>query len=213
MTLPTLPARGLYVITDARLLPDRTTMVSAVDAAIRGGARVVQFRDKSDDQDRRRRQAAAVLDCCRGHGVPMIVNDDVELALAIGADGVHVGAEDAAPAAARRRLGAGAIVGASCYGSVERAVEAVAGGADYVAFGSFHASPTKPESATVPVDVLTAARARLHCPLVAIGGITADNGGALLAAGADMLAVVSAVFACHDDVEGAARRFAGLFET
>lgn len=211
MSFTPLPARGLYAITDARLLPDLQTLVAAVSSAIAGGARVVQFRDKSSDAAHRRRQAGALLACCRAGGVPLIINDDVELAAQVEADGVHVGADDAAAAQARRRLGRDAIIGVSCYGSLERARQAVTDGADYVAFGSFFPSTTKPEATTVAPRVLSAARQHLSCPLVAIGGITADNGPSLIAAGADMLAVVSAVFAHPTAARSAAAAFARLF--
>lgn len=205
------PRRGLYVITDSRLLPDDRALSRAVSEAIKGGACAVQFRDKSEDHQRRDRQARALLAVCRSARVPLLINDDVSLAMRIGADGVHIGADDAAPSVARQMMGADAIIGVSCYSSLALAQQAVDSGADYVAFGSFFASITKPEAATAPASLLAQARPRLSCPVVAIGGITADNGSSLIAAGADVLAVVSAVFGSNGGVRVAARRLAELF--
>ncbi|MCP5152327.1 MAG: thiamine phosphate synthase [Ectothiorhodospiraceae bacterium] len=187
------------------------TRVRAVRAALRGGARVVQYRDKSTDAARRRAEASALLAACRDAGARLIVNDDIALAAEIGADGVHVGRDDASPRAARAALGPAAIIGVSCYDSLELAEAAMANGADYVAFGSFFPSPTKPHAVRPDIALLTRARARLgRVPLVAIGGITPENGADLVAAGADMLAVVTGVFATPDP-EAAARTYAALF--
>ncbi|MBN6742645.1 thiamine phosphate synthase, partial [Acidithiobacillus sp. MC6.1] len=128
----------------------------------------------------------------------------------VGAPALHVGAEDAPLAALRVQLGRAILIGVSCYGSVRQAQEAAAQGADYVAFGSFFASPSKPQAPVISMAVLTAARAVMDLPIVAIGGITEASGGALLAAGADALAVISGIFGAND-VEGAARRFTALF--
>ncbi|HWP94938.1 MAG TPA: thiamine phosphate synthase [Gammaproteobacteria bacterium] len=203
--------RGLYVITDASLTPG-PRLATAVAAALRGGARLVQYRDKTADESRRHTEASTLRSLCRAHGVPFIVNDDVELAAAVGADGVHLGRDDASLPAARARLGPDAIIGASCYDSLARALDAEANGADYVAFGSFFPSPTKPHAIPAPLALLGEARRRLHIPICAIGGIRTDNAAVLLTAGADMLAVVSGVFGA-DDVEAAAREFAHLFTT
>jgi thiamine-phosphate pyrophosphorylase len=146
---------------------------------------------------------------CANHRVPLIVNDDVDLAAAIGAAGVHLGKDDADIAAARSRLGSGAIIGVSCYDSLERARDLA--GADYLAFGAFFVSPTKPSARRAAPDLLHAARA-FGKPLVAIGGITPDNAPALVAAGADFVAAISGVFG-QSDVEDAARRYATLFHT
>jgi len=202
--------RGLYVITDAGL-GRGAALVSMVSEAIDGGARLVQYRDKSRDAARRREEAAGLAALCRLHGVPLIVNDDVELASEVGADGVHLGRDDPAVATARRRLGEAALIGVSCYDRFERAVAAAAAGADYVAFGRFFASATKPDSVRAETGLLRRARRELGLPVVAIGGITPENGGALIAAGADMLAVVRAVFAAAD-VRAAAAALARLFQ-
>ncbi|HEV7164618.1 MAG TPA: thiamine phosphate synthase [Gammaproteobacteria bacterium] len=201
--------QGLYAITDGSLTPG-TGLATAVEAAIRGGARLVQYRDKSTDASRRSREARALADLCRDHGASFIVNDDVELALETGADGVHLGHDDTDITAARVRLGPRALIGVSCYDSLERAVAAAHAGADYVAFGSFYASDSKPGAVRAPLALLTEARRHLSIPLCAIGGITPENGAALVAAGADMLAVIRGVFAA-EDVTATAQSYARLF--
>lgn len=200
---------GLYAITDGDLTPG-DGLATAVEAAIRGGARLVQYRDKSGDGPRCLREARALASLCRDHGVHLIVNDDVELASQAGADGVHLGRDDADISTARVRLGPRALIGVSCYDSLERAIAAAHAGADYVAFGSFYASDTKPGAVRAPIGLLTQARKHLGIPLCAIGGITPENGGALVTAGADMLAVIRGVFATAD-VTAAARDYARLF--
>ncbi len=204
---------GLYVITDAHLMP-APVFLERAEAALRGGARVLQYRDKGDavaEAPRRRGQAGALRELCEHYNALFVINDDPLLARKVGARAIHVGADDVPLAALRARMGRATIIGASCYGSVRRAQEAMAQGADYVAFGSFFASPSKPDAPRVRTDILTAARAAVGLPLVAIGGITEANGRAVIAAGADALAVISGVFAAAD-VEGAARRFTALFD-
>jgi thiamine-phosphate pyrophosphorylase len=201
------PARGLYAITREGY-GGAAALAEAVAAAIRGGAAVVQYRAKSAaDADA---EAGLLLSVCRAGGVPLIVNDDVDLALRIGADGVHLGQDDADLAEARERLGPGAIIGLSCYDSVERAVAAEAAGADYVAFGRFFPSRSKPGAPRARLETLAEARRRLRVPIVAIGGITADNGAALLEAGAGVLAVIDGVFGAGDP-ERVARCFRPLW--
>jgi len=199
---------GLYAITDGSGLP---TLPAAVESAIRGGARLVQYREKSLDAGRRHLEARALMEVCRGHGVPLIVNDDVALAAEIGADGVHLGRDDGRIEDARVRLGPRALIGVSCYDSLERAVQAAHDGADYVAFGSFFASGSKPAAVRAAPALLVEARHKLDIPLCAIGGITPQNGAELVAAGADMLAAINGVFAAAD-VETAARAYSGLFK-
>ena len=202
--------RGLYAIADTTFATG-AALERAVSAAIAGGARVIQYRDKSADGRRRRREAGALRALCRLHGVPLIVNDDVALALEIDADGVHLGREDTALEEARECLGDRFVIGVSCYDEIERAENAQTRGADYVAFGSMFPSTTKPEAVPAGIGVIERARPRVRVPIVAIGGITPDNGGSLVEAGADMLAVVSGVFA-HRDPREAASRYARLFE-
>lgn len=201
--------RGLYVITDDRLTPGEKLLPS-VSSAIYGGARLVQYRDKSSGRPSRERQARGLLQLCHDHEVPLIINDDVELAAVIGADGVHLGEEDMALDEARVRLGPRAIIGVSCHDSLDLAIRAAHAGADYVAFGSFFASPTKPETVRTPLSLLESARLTVNVPICAIGGITPENGAALIKAGAHMLAVISGIFA-QSDFAAAARRYAQLF--
>lgn len=203
--------RGLYAIADTALIPE-TDLANSVALALSGGARVIQYRDKSRDRVRRRHQAAALAQRCREARALFIVNDDVELAADVAADGVHVGRADAGVEHARQRAGGRLIVGVSCYDSLERARVAQSQGADYVAFGSFFLSPTKPHAVPADISLLAQARRALTIPLVAIGGITPENGARLVAAGADALAVISGVFGA-DDIHQAARRYAQLFDT
>jgi len=191
---------GLYVITDTTRFK-REALVEAVSEAIAGGARVVQYRDKSDDVERRRAEAAALAELCRRHDRPFIVNDDVTLAIQVGADGVHLGREDEALVETRRRFraeGRDAIIGVSCYADRLRAERAAAEGADYLAFGAMFPSPTKPHAPGAPADVLGWARERFGRPVCGIGGITAANVADLLPHHPDMIAVVSEVFAATD---------------
>lgn len=200
------PDSGLYAIT--RESGHGWHPVEAVEAAIRGGARLIQYREKRDEV--RKSTATALLAVCRRLGVPLIVNDDIELARHIQADGVHLGRDDGSIDAARARLGPGAIVGVSCYDSVQRACEAERAGADYVAFGRFFPSRTKPGAPLARLASLSEARRVIGIPIAAIGGITPSNGGELLRAGADLLAVIDAVFG-EPDPEAAARDFVALF--
>jgi thiamine-phosphate pyrophosphorylase len=193
-------------------MDDTAALVRDVAAAISGGATLVQYRNKISAPGVLREQAAALRSLCAERGALLIVNDSVELARAVDADGVHIGKDDGEAALAREVLGAGKIVGISCYRSLDAARAAQAGGADYVAFGSFFPSTVKPSAVRAPLELLTEGRRVLQVPIVAIGGITAENGAALVAAGADALAVISAVFA-SPDVAAAARAFAPLFET
>ncbi len=209
MTAHTQSLHGLYAVTDSNLAA-AGKLLTAAEGAIRGGACLLQYRDKSPDQPRREAEARALLQLCHNHNVMLVINDDVALAASIGADGVHLGKEDATLHEARVMLGPRSIIGVSCYASLERATAAAHAGADYVAFGSFFPSPNKPRAAPAPISLLEDARRQLNVPVCAIGGITPDNGGALLRAGADMLAVISGIFA-QADFEAAARRYARLF--
>ena len=200
--------RGLYAITDGAALP---ALTDAVESAVRGGTRLVQYRNKSTDRVQRLVEVRAVLEICRGHGLPLIVNDDVDLAAEVGAEGVHLGRDDGRVEDARVRLGPRAIIGVSCYDSLERALQASHDGADYVAFGSFFASSSKPAAVRAPLTLLKDAKARLDIPLCAIGGITPQNGAELVTAGADMLAVIQGLFSAAD-VQAAAKDYAKLFQ-
>jgi thiamine-phosphate pyrophosphorylase len=208
------PVRGLYVITSAELCADPARLRTAVAAALRGGAVLVQLRDKHSAPAARRDHARALAALCRERGARLIINDDVELALQCGADGVHLGASDPPLAQARAALGPRAILGASCGPSLERARAAVAAGADYVAFGRFFASRTKPDAPPATLELLRRAHGELRVPICAIGGVTPVNAAALIGAGADLVAAVEGVFGDAEPaaVEAAARAYSRLFE-
>jgi thiamine-phosphate pyrophosphorylase len=202
------PGSGLYAITQTENKSPEIVMRD-VEAALRGGARAVQYRDK---QPRDALALAKYLTAiCERYGVPLIVNDDVDLALKARAHGVHLGKDDAGIADARAVLGKNAIVGVSCYDSIERALDAEDEGATYVAFGRFYASQSKPLASPAHLQTLTEAKSLLHIPIVAIGGILPENGAALLQAGADVLAVIGGIF--DRDPEQEAQRFQGLFRS
>ncbi len=192
--------KGLYGITDSKLMPDDDTLLRRITAAIEGGMKILQYRDKSDDQVRRLRQATALRELCHQAGVLFLINDDVDLAIACQADGVHLGQGDEALASARKRLASNAVIGISCEDSLDLARKAVTQGADYIAFGRFFPSRTKPDAPLTPMHRLCDARTQFSVPIVAIGGITRDNAPQLVTSGADMLAVVNDLFAPQDTV-------------
>jgi thiamine-phosphate pyrophosphorylase len=198
------PVRGLYAVTPDE--HDTAALAAKVELAIGGGARMVQYRNKSADRALRRHQAAALLPLCRARGVPLVVNDDVDLAIEIGADGAHLGHGDGDLAIARHRLGAGRMLGASCYADIEAAIAAVEAGVDYVAFGAAFATAVKPHAPRASSALYAEARARLDIPIVAIGGITPENAASVVAAGADAVAVITALFDAPD-IERRAREF------
>ena len=201
---------GIYAITFET--DDTERLLTQVEFALAGGVAAVQYRDKSDDVARRHQQASELVALCRQFGVPLIVNDDLRLADLADADGVHLGREDASLREARIILGPDKFIGASCYQSLDLARAAQAAGADYVAFGSFFASPTKPAAPRADAALLRQATEAIHVPIVAIGGITLANAPQLLDAGADSLAMLSALFDAPD-VRAAARALNRLFET
>jgi len=190
--MPEARLRGLYLVTPDGLADE--LLERRVEQALAGRPALLQYRSKHPDAALRLRQAQALCALCRRAGVPFIVNDDVALALAVAADGVHLGRDDGDIAAARAALGTARIIGASCYDEWPRAAAAVAAGADYIAFGAVFASPTKPAAVRAPLDLFARARRAFDVPLAAIGGIALDNANEPLAAGADLLAVVSDVF-------------------
>jgi thiamine-phosphate pyrophosphorylase len=201
------PLRGLYAITQTK---NKTAdiIINEVIAAIKGGAVVVQFRDK-DSLDAIY-LADQLVKVCHEYKVPLLINDDIELAIKVGADGVHIGREDGAISEARDRLGADAIIGVSCYNFVEQAFDAQEQGATYVAFGRFFPSSSKPLAAPAELDTLRKAKFLLDIPIVAIGGILPENGGPLLTAGADLLAVIGGLF--ETQPEQSARAYQALFD-
>lgn len=194
--------RGLYAVT-----PDETgdeRLAALAGQVLAGRPALLQYRNKLAGPSQRRAQAAALLDLCRAAGVPLIINDDLALALDIGADGVHLGRDDGDLAAARRALGSGRILGVTCYADLERARAGAAAGVDYVAFGAMFPSSTKPTAPPAPFALLSRAKAEFGLPVAAIGGITLDNAAQVAAAGADLIAVVGDVFAAPDPAARAA---------
>jgi thiamine-phosphate pyrophosphorylase len=208
--LSPLVLRGLYAITPDRLGRQPQRLCAAVEAALEGGAALIQYRDKSSDAAARRRLGQDLLKICRRHQKPLLINDDPELAAELGADGVHLGLQDAPLEQARRRLGANAIIGVTCGNSLERAQAAQDQGASYVSFGRFFDSRTKPQAPPADISVLQAARKVIEIPICAIGGITPDNARPLLQAGADLLAAVGGVFDAPD-IAAAASAYRNLF--
>ncbi|MBI1195273.1 MAG: thiamine phosphate synthase [Gammaproteobacteria bacterium] len=202
--------RGLYLITESPGRRPEAAWFDIIEAALASGVSVLQFRDKSENRETRRRLAAALRDLCGDYGVSFIVNDDIELALETSADGVHLGRDDCGIAEARGRLGARALIGVSCYDDLARAEDAEAKGADYVAFGRFFPSRTKPVAPGAGTDVLQRARQALTIPRVAIGGIDLTNASSVIEAGADAVAVIGAVFDSPDPA-ATVRRFLALF--
>lgn len=199
------PCRGLYALTDG----PRDDLLEIVSQALRGGIRLLQYRDPTDDAARRHAEATALRQLCHEHGVPLIIDDDIALAKAVSADGVHLGDAGSDLGAIRSELGADAIIGVACRDSLQLAQVAARAGASYLSFGAFFPSPTKPLARRASIDLLRQSAA-LGIPRVAIGGITPDNGASLIGAGADFLATVSALFGAPD-VRAAAQNFAALF--
>ena len=201
--------RGLYLVT-----PDWTDtgrLLAATEAGLRGGAALVQYRNKAADGALRLEQATALLALCRRHGRPLVINDHLQLCMRLDADGVHLGAADGSLALARQVLGPDKIVGASCYGELALACAAQQAGASYAAFGGFYPSPVKKYDFVTAPEILDQARAELALPLVVIGGMTVENAAPLVARGADLVAAITAVYG-DAAPEEAARRFQALFD-
>ncbi|ROH88718.1 thiamine phosphate synthase [Stagnimonas aquatica] len=211
MSAPWPAPRGLYGITAEADCGDAERLLAAVTAALAGGLRLLQYRDKRNPPEQRAALGAALLARCRAAGVPLIVNDDIELAAILGADGVHLGLSDGSLAEARARLGPEAIIGITCADSLERARAAAAGGASYVAFGAFFPSRTKPNAPPMTLERLRQARAELHLPICAIGGISPERAPPLVAAGADYVAAIEGLFGAAD-IRAAARAYAAAFD-
>ena len=205
-----LPAHGLYAITSDHEQYSPALLASA-DATLRAGAAIIQYRRKNLSPASAQREAAALTSLCEQYGALLIVNDNIELALEAGAHGVHLGREDGdiqnLPDAVKARL----LIGISCYNSLALAEIAAEGGADYLAFGSVFISGTKPAAVHCPLSVLSEAKARFGLPVVAIGGITPDNGPTVIQAGADFIAAIGGVFE-QADVHASALRYAQLFQ-
>jgi len=197
--------KGLYAITPD--IADTAALVAKVEQVLKAGVALLQYRNKAISKDKRLLQARELAPLARGYGVALIINDDLDIALAVGANGVHLGREDGDLAAARAQL-PGRILGASCYDSLDKAKAAVRAGADYVAFGSVYPSPTKPQAVRAPLSLFSA---DLGVPRCAIGGVTLRNAPALIAAGASLLAVISDLFDAPD-ITARAAAYRKLFE-
>ena len=207
--MPQPELRGLYAVTpDAA---DGARLLADVDAALRGGVRLVQYRDKTSPMPERVARAKALRTLTRQHGARLLINDDLALCRLVDADGVHLGKDDGDLVAARAILGPEAILGASCYADFELARRAAAAGVDYVAFGAVYPSPTKPDAVRAPLDLFRQANAQLGAASCAIGGITLDNAAPLIAAGADLLAVITDLFSAPD-IAARAAAYQHLFE-
>jgi thiamine-phosphate pyrophosphorylase len=200
--------RGLYLVTPN--WDDTQELLKMTELALRGGAALVQYRHKTAGLTLRREQAESLLELCHRYERPFIVNDHVDLCIAVGADGVHVGGTDTSVAQARAALGPDKIVGASCYGKLQLARDAQKAGASYVAFGGFYPSRVKKYPVTTPIGIIAQAKAEIPLPSVVVGGMTHANAAPLVAAGADMVAAISSIYMAVDS-EAAAQKFSLLY--
>lgn len=200
---------GLYAVTPDEA--DTEVLLAKVEGALKGGASILQYRNKSASFGLQVEQAREILPLCKQYQVPLIINDSVELCLMLGADGVHIGTDDGNIAEVRAQLGADKILGASCYNRFDLALNAQQAGASYVAFGACFASSTKPHAPVATLDLFTQAKAQLSIPAVAIGGISLINASSVINAGADSIAVINAIFSA-DDVKLSTQQFAQLFK-
>lgn len=201
--------KGLYAITDTA---NHSTeiMLTKTEEILRADAKILQFRNKQADKNTRISEAEQLVDLCQQFSVPLIINDDIELAIQVGADGVHLGKSDLSITEARTKLGNSMVIGYSCYNDLDRASNAVNAGADYIAFGAFYSSPSKPDAVHATPDIIQKAKQQFNLPVVAIGGITPENGQTLIAAGADMLAVISGLYASETPFQSASQ-YVNLF--
>lgn len=200
---------GLYAITDSQLIPE-DSFYDSIKRVLKGGARIIQYRDKSDDSKKRLSQVRKIRDLCYQFNALLIINDDIELAIQTDADGVHLGRSDALLSDARHQLGKDSTIGLSCYNDIDLAIDAQEHGANYVAFGAVYNSPTKPDAATVTLETLKNAKSRLSIPVCAIGGINIQNARPVIATGVDMIAVISDLFA-HDNIQARSEALSSLF--
>jgi thiamine-phosphate pyrophosphorylase len=200
--------KGIYAISDGSSLP---LLMNSVLQVLDGGVSIIQYRDKSDDKDKRYKEASILKKLCDQYNTPLIINDDIQLTKDISATGVHLGSNDESLLNARRILGSQAIIGVSCYNQLDLAIKAEQQGANYIAFGSMFASPTKPDAPHASIDLLIKAHQQLTIPICCIGGITEENVDQLVKAGADMVALISALFA-SDDPKRAAQIFSAHYD-
>ena len=200
---------GLYVITDTKLMNEKN-IIAKVSLALKGGAKIVQYRDKANSEQTKLRLATQLQKLCKSYQAWFIVNDDIHLAKEVNADGVHIGKDDDDIHKARQLLGDNAIIGVSCYNDLNRALQMQDLGANYVAFGRFFNSKTKPNAPQAEIETLHQAKQSLHIPIVAIGGVTADNAQSLIDSGADSVAVIQGVFAAQD-IQAESKKLQNLF--
>lgn len=200
---------GIYGITDDALLPEEI-LVERVEYALKAGLSMLQYRSKNPDKTIKQKVAHQLSDLCKRYDIPLLINDDPLLAKQVNAEGVHLGQADSDLTEARNLLGPEAIIGITCHAQLDLAINAEANGADYVAFGRFFPSRTKPDASPASLDLITEAKQKLTVPVVAIGGINPENGAAAVAAGADMLAVIHALFA-GDDVTANTNKLVQLY--
>lgn len=200
---------GLYAITDAALMADNFEL--AIEQSLQGGTCIIQYRDKSEDSEKRLKQAKAIRQLCNQYQALFIVNDDIELAIATHADGVHLGKDDLDLKAARKQLGTDKIIGITCYNQLQNAIEAEQAGADYVAFGAFFNSSVKPDAVNAPLSLIKQAKEQLQIPVCCIGGITANNAKQLIETGADMIAIISELFD-SENIKQSSIRLSSLFD-
>jgi thiamine-phosphate pyrophosphorylase len=202
--------RGLYAITDENLIPE-TTFAATIEQALSGGTAIIQYRDKSGSETKRLEQASALRSLCNEYRASLIINDDIALAKAVAADGVHLGEDDISIEQARLILGKNAIIGISCYNQLQLGARAQAAGADYVAFGAVFTSPTKPHARSASCELISEAKSQLHIPVCAIGGIDKSNAESVIEAGADMTALISGLFT-EPDIRLTAEHISRLFD-
>ncbi|WP_456378078.1 thiamine phosphate synthase [Thiolapillus sp.] len=200
---------GLYAITLEGSHGEE--LFAQAEAALCGGSRILQYRDKSGDTQRRQKEAQALLALCRQYQAMLIINDDLELCRQCDAHGVHLGRNDSRLETARKKLGQNKIIGISCYNDLSLAHHAASQGADYLAFGAVYPSSTKPAAVHASLELLRQAKAELDLPIVAIGGITPENAGQVIQAGADMVAMIQGLFG-QQDIRLAARKTTRLFK-
>ena len=200
--------KGLYAVTPDE--SDTDVLLAKVEAALQGGVSILQYRNKKANHKLLTQQARAILPLCQQYQVPLIINDSVKLCLTLNADGVHIGADDGNLSEIRARLGPNKILGASCYNRFDLALSAQQAGANYVAFGACFASSTKPNAPVASLDLFKLAKAQLHIPTVAIGGITLENSLQAIEAGASAIAVINAIFNTPD-IKSQTIKFSQLF--
>ena len=202
--------KGLYAITDSKLMG--SDLISKTEQAILGGINILQYRNKTAPLEQQEQEALKLAQLCKKNNVLFLINDNVELALKVNADGVHLGQQDTPLQKAREQLGKDKIIGVTCHEKIELAVEAQKKGADYVAFGRFFNSQTKPSAPAAELSLLSESKKSISIPIVAIGGITQETAALLLEEGVDMLAVIHGIFA-QDDILGATRQFVGIIDS